>query len=297
MPKINIIFLIISCLFFVSCSSSYEFLSKNSLNPTDEFSKYLLIEYKNKADFEALKMHDWNSTKLYSEKAIKAASGQKIKPEKIKNWNISESDINKLEKAHENLLKIYEKAIKIKPYDLAVAISSLDCWGEQLEERWQIWDINSCKNDYLKAMHNIYLALSDEKNNTKDIKIDNQESESVVVVTKNKKNEVKQIIYFDFDKSNLSIVSLNEIKNFLKKNKSIITKYLIVGHTDTKGTKEYNKKLSFKRAVKIQEILIKLGIDINDTKIVARGESDLAIQTSDEIAHPANRRAEISKIN
>ena len=39
--------------------------------------------YKIKADFEAKKMHDWNSVKLYSEKALSAVSGKKVKPEKI----------------------------------------------------------------------------------------------------------------------------------------------------------------------------------------------------------------------
>ena len=33
-------------------------------------------------------MHDWNSVKLYSEKAIKASNGEKIKPEPMSNWKI-----------------------------------------------------------------------------------------------------------------------------------------------------------------------------------------------------------------
>ena len=39
--------------------------------------------YKTKADFEAKEMHDWNSAKLYSEKALAAATGKKIKPEEV----------------------------------------------------------------------------------------------------------------------------------------------------------------------------------------------------------------------
>ena len=44
-------------------------------------------------------------------------------------------------------------------------------------------------------------------------------------------------------------------------------------------------------------ILIKFGIEKNNIKILAKGESALAVKTKDEIAHPANRRAEISPIN
>ena len=32
--------------------------------------------YKIKADFEAKEMHDWNSAKLYSEKALAAGAGK-----------------------------------------------------------------------------------------------------------------------------------------------------------------------------------------------------------------------------
>ena len=120
---------------------------------------------------------------------------------------------------------------------------------------------------------------------------------SVTVITKDHNQEIKQIIYFDFDKSFLTDVNLKEIKNFLDTNSSQIQEYLIVGHADTKGAKKYNLKLSLERALSIQNILIKYGIDKNNTKIVGKGENELAIKTDDEIAHPANRRAEILPLN
>ena len=283
-------------IFLFACSSSYEFLSKNSFNPSDDFSKYLLNEYKNKADFEAKKMHDWDSAKLYSEKALKAVDGIKLEPEVISYWKITKQHQIKLEKAYDNLMKVYQIAIETNPYDLAVAISSLDCWAEQQEENWQTWDIEECKSNYLNAMHNIYNTISNneskEDTTTKDVS-DN----SVIVVTKDKNEEIKQIIYFDFDKSNLTNVSLQEIRNFLTYYQNDIVKYLIVGHTDTKGTNEYNLKLSLDRAKTVQNILIEFGINKYDIKIVAKGESELAVETDEEIAHPANRRVEISPIN
>ena len=72
----------LSLIMLSACSSSYKELSNNSYNPPTKFTKYLMDQYKEKADFEAEKMHDWNSTKLYSEKALKAAKGKEIKPEK-----------------------------------------------------------------------------------------------------------------------------------------------------------------------------------------------------------------------
>ena len=64
------IILSLSFLFFFSCSSSYEKLRKGSFNPPTTLSKYLVEAYKTKADFEAQEMHDWNSAKLYAEKAL-----------------------------------------------------------------------------------------------------------------------------------------------------------------------------------------------------------------------------------
>ena len=58
---------------------------------------------------------------------------------------------------------VYNQAIDEDPFNLAVAISSLDCWSEQQEENWQTWDINECKDNFINAMHNIYNKI--EKNN------------------------------------------------------------------------------------------------------------------------------------
>ena len=250
--------------------------------------------YKIKADFEAKEMHDWDSTKLYSEKALAAVAGKKIKPEKINYWKIPTEQVKELQKAYENLMIVYNDAIITKPYHLAVAISSLDCWSEQQEENWQTWDIKKCKEDYLNAMHQIYNAL--ETQNHEDQLKTESSTDSVSVITKNNKNEVLQIIYFDFDKSNLTEVSIQSIKKYIKKNKSI-SKFIVVGHTDTKGTKKYNINLSLQRALAVKKLFIDFGIIEENIKILAEGENNLLVQTADEVAHPANRRAEISPLN
>jgi len=293
----NFLVIILILIFSISCSSSYKKLSNNTFSTSDEFSSFLLNEYKNRADYEAKEMHDWNSAKLYSEKALLAINGVKIKPEKIDYWKISNEHVAELHKAFDNLMSIYLNAIETNPLDLAVAISALDCWGEQQEENWQTWDIEKCKNDYLNAMHNIYNTISKKEIhelNTINAKTTN---ESVSIVTKNENEEILQIIYFDFDKSNLTHISLKEIKIFLEKYDDKIEKYLIIGHTDTKGTKEYNFKLSLKRALTIKNVLINSGISETNIKIIGKGETALLIKTPDETAHPANRRAEISPIN
>ena len=160
------IILSLSFLFILSCSASYEKLSKESFNPPTTLSKHLMEAYKTKADFEAQEMHDWNSAKLYSEKALAAIKGEKILPQKITYWKIEPSKRFDLIKGYNNLMTMYDDALNLDPYNLAKAISSLDCWSEQQEENWQTWDINKCRDDFISAMHAVY-ELIDEKNQKK----------------------------------------------------------------------------------------------------------------------------------
>ena len=156
-------------LFLFSCSASYEKLSNDSFNPPSTLSKHLMEAYKTKADFEAKEMHDWNSTKLYAEKALRAADGKDVLPEKINYWVIPADKQHDLIKGYNNLMTVYHEAVLLDPFNLAKAISSLDCWAEQQEENWQTWDIEKCRNDYLNAMHNIYNTIS-----KKEIKVANE---------------------------------------------------------------------------------------------------------------------------
>ena len=293
---------VLICLLFLwSCSASYKELSNMEEKNPANFQEYLLNEYKIKATFEAEEMHDWNSAKLYSEKALKSLETDKIYPEEVSYWKLPDENVEEITIAYDNLMSIYNDAKVIDPMNLAKAISSLDCWSEQQEENWQTWDINSCKEDFLKTMHNIYEKIASEEkiidNNDQISKLENTTSDDVTIVTKNKTNEVMQIIYFDFDKFNLSNVSKNKIKSFIIKNGSQINEYLVIGHTDTKGSKNYNLSLSIKRAEVVKEILIDYGIKSSSIKILGRGEETLAIQTPDDTKQPANRRVEIKKTN
>ena len=297
------IHIILCFLILTSCSASYKKLQNSSFNPKSELSKYLLEEYKKKAVFEAEEMHDWNSAKLYSEKALKAANEEEVLPQKISFWKISSNNNYQIQKGYNNLMIIYQKAVLLDPSNLAKAISSLDCWAEQQEEKWQTWDINKCRDDFLKAMHMMYEVIKKdnekiEKNKLNSTFEKNQKEKNYTsIITKSKNEDVMQIIYFDFDKFQLSSVSKNEIKKFINKNKKIINKYIVVGHTDTMGSKKYNLKLSIDRAKSVKNMLIELGVESGSIKIFGKGEEELSIKTNDEVSNPINRRAEISLLN
>ena len=291
--------LVLPLLFLMACSVAYEQVKEMDTNNPKTFQEHLIYNYQQNASYEAEEMHDWDSAKLYSEKALRALEGENIYPEKINYWKISKEKTEDIMSGYKNLMSIYEDAITKDSANLAKAISSLDCWAEQEEEKWQTWDIEKCKNEFHSAMHNIYNNLSAEKIK-KEVKERNsveKENNNITIVTQSKKNEVMQIIYFDFDNFSLSEISKKTLINFLDKNMKDLSKYIIFGHTDTKGEHDYNLKLSLKRAEAVKQLLLNLGISEKNISILGKGENELAINTPDDTKHPANRRAEVKLLN
>ena len=300
--KVTKLILLIPLFFLMACSAAYDQVKEMDINNPKTFQQHLLNNYKTNASFEAEQMHDWNSPKLYSEKAIRALNGENIYPENISYWKLSTEIARDIQSGYNNLLSVYDEAVIKNPKSLAKAISSLDCWAEQEEEKWQTWDIDKCKNDFHAAMHDIYNLLTEDDEQEEIVKVIDQETEKddtpqVVIVTENEKKEVMQIIYFDFDNSRLSQISKNTLLDFLDKNQNKLSRYIIFGHTDTKGPSKYNMDLSIKRAESVKQVLLSQGIDSNDISILGKGENELAINTPDNTKHPANRRAEVKILN
>ena len=122
--KFKYLISIISVIIFLTgCSASYKELSTMETNKPRNFQEHLLSEYKKKATFEAEEMHDWNSAKLYSEKALKSLETDEIYPEEISYWKIPEENINEIKIAYENLMTIYKDAKNIDPINLASRIN------------------------------------------------------------------------------------------------------------------------------------------------------------------------------
>ncbi|MFZ6014462.1 MAG: OmpA family protein [Bacteroidota bacterium] len=97
-------------------------------------------------------------------------------------------------------------------------------------------------------------------------------------------------IYFDFDKTTLkkeSFVELNKVVDFLKENSSVEIE--ISGHTDNKGSDDYNINLSQGRSQAVVDYLISQGIE--SFRLTAHGYGETKpIDTNDSDAGRANNR-------
>lgn len=105
-----------------------------------------------------------------------------------------------------------------------------------------------------------------------------------------------QPIYFDFDSSTLrgdqvSVVTRNA--DLLKQVPSAVIQ--VAGHTDERGTQEYNLALGERRALAVREGLIRAGISGDRIVTISYGEESPAASGSNEDAWAKNRRAEFNK--
>jgi outer membrane protein OmpA-like peptidoglycan-associated protein len=97
-------------------------------------------------------------------------------------------------------------------------------------------------------------------------------------------------IYFDFDKTTLkkeSFVELNKVVDFLKQNTHVEIE--ISGHTDSKGSDDYNLNLSQGRSQSVVDYIVSQGIDVYRLTAHGYGESK-PIDTNDSDAGRANNR-------
>ena len=72
------------------------------------------------------------------------------------------------------------------------------------------------------------------------------------------------------------------------------TTVLIVGHTDSVGSDEYNMGLSYRRAESARSFLAQQGIESSRVRVEGRGESEPVADNSTEAGRQQNRRVEVA---
>lgn len=144
---------------------------------------------------------------------------------------------------------------------------------------WYVFTASA--NGYLNATDSVEVVSEELSPVTKDIFLQPIE----VGLTVRLKN-----IYFDFDKTTLksqSFVELNKVVDFLKRNTSVEIE--ISGHTDSKGSDDYNLTLSQGRSQSVVDYIVSQGIDAYRLTAHGYGEGK-PIDTNDTDEGRANNR-------
>jgi peptidoglycan-associated lipoprotein len=108
-------------------------------------------------------------------------------------------------------------------------------------------------------------------------------------------SNLPRIVYFDFD----SYIVKDDYRPVIEVNAKVLSadrkRHMAVeGHTDDRGSSEYNLALGQRRAEAVVKSLTLLGADQTQLEAVSFGKERPAVQGEDEAAWAKNRRAELA---
>ncbi len=107
-------------------------------------------------------------------------------------------------------------------------------------------------------------------------------------------NAKDRVIYFSYDSSGIDsraeAIVLAHAK-YLKANPT--TRILLEGHTDSRGSREYNISLGERRAISLLKKFNNLGVPAKQIRIVSYGEENPAVTGFSEEFYKRNRRGVI----
>lgn len=115
------------------------------------------------------------------------------------------------------------------------------------------------------------------------------------VTAENKAFLAKRVVYFDYDSSQLTntdIQTLQAHAQFLMANAN--SRVALTGHTDERGTREYNMALGERRAKTVESFLVSSGVNAAQLEAVSYGKEMPIASEHSEAAWKENRRVEIN---
>lgn len=157
------------------------------------------------------------------------------------------------------------------------------------------YTIKTVKGDYFENEQ--LVTTKDNENIAVDVSL--KRLKELIAIEDGIKKLKMEMIYFDFDKSNIKYNAGQELDKLVE----IMTEYnemviKIESHTDSRGKKSYNKYLSDKRAKSTRDYLIAKGIDPRRIEsAIGYGEERLLNDCDGSLAcsaeeHQRNRRSE-----
>jgi len=151
------------------------------------------------------------------------------------------------------------------------------------------------KNYSIRASADHYFAISENLNLDSLVKVGYKEIHKDLYLAPIEIGQVVRLnnVFFDFDKSNLrdeSFVELDRVVTLLKDNPAIEIE--MSAHTDSKGSDEYNLKLSDNRARSVREYIVSKGIAPERIVSQGYGESKPVASNDTDDGRQINRRVE-----
>lgn len=104
---------------------------------------------------------------------------------------------------------------------------------------------------------------------------------------------VPRVFYFEYDRAVLNAEARMALRKHANTLKNKPMKIRLEGHTDERGTREYNMALGERRAKAVRAFLMSQGVSSNLIEVISYGEESPAKFGSSAYAHSQNRRVEL----
>jgi OOP family OmpA-OmpF porin len=257
------------------------------------FTQALTQEYRDYVNSELTTYDDHADSLHFARKGLAAARGDMVMPEAVSDWNVKPGHAEELIVTRGRLVNVFALgAREMQPQLSAFAQARFDCWIEEQEENFQQDNISACKSQFLDALAQLEAAMPPppppapepvaepfDVNPSQPMKVEN----------------AKYIVFFDWDESTLN-PGANAILDAAAQeaNGRDLIQIDLVGHTDTSGSRDYNQRLSMRRANVVRDAMVARGVDASLLSVNHRGEDELMVDTPDGVREPANRRTEIT---
>lgn len=254
-----------------------------SMDATDgtRFQQALHEEYTELA-LKERRLADWVDAYHFADKAADSADGKLVAPADPQDdfWDIPDDHMGELLSARARTINFVNTNLRTQPRQAAALQGAYDCWVEELEEGHQKRAIASCKTAW-------YNLASD---------YDAYDARIVVPATGYYAvmRPAAYRVFFGFDKATLDAndkAMLDDAAAYIKANN--LGDVNVLGHTDRSGDKDYNRKLSMKRAENVANYLEAKGVKAHIIDPFALGETAPLVETGDGQRAAINRRVVI----
>lgn len=228
----------------------------------------------------------------YAQKAIDAANGKDVEPEDAPDDN---SDAQTM---HGRLLTALDQGRDKVPGEAARAQTDYDCWIMNAR-------VDSQAGASAKCRKSLDVSLSRLEQDTgaapapapAPVESTPAPAPAPEAPAPAPATQADYTVYFDFDSWTLTAEDLATITQAVDTARKGGQAHIsVVGHTDTSGSADYNMKLSVRRAKVVKEVMVQMGARPESIQTSGVGETDLAVQTDDNVREPKNRRSVITLV-
>jgi len=259
------------------------------------FTQALAGDYSELAVYEADEMGDWRDANTYADRSLRAADGNAFPPVKPGTRGVGGEHLAELRQARGKLMDAFDKGARSDHPKLAArAQSQYDCWVEQQEEAHQADHIAACRQGFKTALKDLRSAMEPDEQMAEAEAEETQPAEE-------EKSEPEPVepqryaVNFGHDSARVSsgqIGPLHDAAAFARDHPE--TDIRVIGYTDTSGNAEYNRELSMNRARNVRDILVEFGLARDRIAVDARGETNTAVTTGQDVRERSNRRVVVT---